>query len=374
MLIEPFQAFYPQFQRITSPDAFCADAKNAYPEYQRQDLVSKAERPAVYVYQIEEHHRLHTGLIALNAVQEILDGKIKKHEKTLREREQHQMELFLRWGAVLKPVLLTYPAVPAIRDRLLAVTRTKKPLFETHFKKEGQFHRIWMLAESEDIESLQALFKRHVPVTYIADGHHRTSTLALLYENHRHEYPELDFDRLFCAYFATDQLDILDFNRVVAGLNGLSPEIFLERLSEVFQIEAIENPRKPRHKFELKMLLGAEWYRLHWKPDVLARGPQAYGQAVLLDVSLLNELVLHRLLGIGDVRTDVRIQYVEGSKGLKGIRKAVQAGPDRVGFVLHPVLFDDMMQVADAGESLPPKSTFFSPRMKTGLLVKGLLK
>lgn len=375
MHIKPFRATYPLFERIPSPDAFCSDAKNAFPDYRRDHLLTETGETAIYIYQIEHGHRLHTGMVALNAVQDFLAGKVKKHEKTLSTREQYHKELLLRWGAMLKPVLLTYAPVEAINAWMTRYTKSNPPLFETVFAKDGQVHRVWMATDAGDIRMLQELFVQWVPSVYIADGHHRTSTLALLHRQLKNEYPHLDFDYLLCAYFATDQLDILDFNRVVDGLNGLRPDDFFERLARVCTIEYVEHPRKPRRKFELKLFFREHWYRLNWRPEVLSTfHPTDDLLPVLLDVSLLNELVLRDILGIQDVRADARIAYVEGSKGLKGIRKAVRNDPNRIAFVLYPVTFDDMMAIADAGQILPPKSTYFEPRMKTGLLVKMLEK
>jgi len=375
MHIKPFRASYPLFDRIPSPDAFCSEAKHAFLDYQRNKLLAKTEKAALYIYQIELHQRLHTGIVALNDVQDYFTGHVKKHEKTLRVREQQQMELILRWGAILKPVLLTFPPVPALNDWLAHFTQAHLPLFEINFRKEGQTQRLWEVPAKTDIAHVQGLFEREVHDVYIADGHHRTSTVALLHQEHKATYPALDFDHLFCAFFPTDQLDILDYNRVVEGLNGLSPEQFFNRLAKVATIEPVDYPRKPRRKFELKLYFREHWYRLHWKPEALAAfHPGSRSLPVLLDVSLLNELVLQQILGIRDFQTSSRIAYVEGSKGLQGVRKAVQNASDRFGFVLHPVLFEDMMQIADAGKVLPPKSTYFEPRMKSALLIKMLAK
>lgn len=375
MHILPFEATFPIFDRIPSPDIFCAEAKNKFLAYQKMGWLQSTRQKAVYIYQIDDGHRRHTGLVALNDVRDFLTGKVKKHEKTLSEREQRQIELFLNWKAILKPVLLTYPPVPAISTWLHDFILANKPLFETHFAADNETHRVWMATDPAAIEFLRGLFVGNVPSVYIADGHHRTSSLALLYSQLKDQHPELDFANLFCAFFAADQLDILDYNRVVIGLHGHTPTSFLNCLTRIFDMEPIENPRKPRKKFELKVFLQDHWYRCHWKDGVIAEAsthlyPHAGHTPVLLDVSLLNELVLHRLLGIRDVRTDARIVYIEGSKGLKGIRKAVGDSDDRVGFALHPVSFTDMMHMADANQSLPPKSTYFAPRLKSGILIK----
>ena len=374
MHIQPFRASYPIFEQIPDPDAFCADAKNAFQHYLDKGSMTKTGRKALYVYQIDDGHRQHTGLVALNEVRDFFAGKVKKHEKTLSERERQHLEMMLNWGAVIKPVLLTFPPIAALTTWMQAFTRAQQPFLQAYFAADSQTHRLWLVAGADDIRFLQDLFVQHIPGVYIADGHHRTTTMAQVSPEIRQEYPRFDFDHLFCAFFPADQLDIHDYNRVVDGLGGLRPAALHDRLSSLFHIEPVEHPRKPRHKFELKMFLDGHWYRLQWKPEVLeqaARNEDLFGP-VLLDVSLLNELVLRPILGIGDVRTDGRILYVEGSRGLNGIRKTAGKGADRVGFALHPVDFGDLMQMADAGESLPPKSTFFEPRMRSGLLVRML--
>ncbi len=373
MRIYPFRAILPLFERLASPDDFCANAKHAFLDYQRDHLLRYLEEEAVFIYQIQTPHRRHTGIVATNDLDDLHTGKVKKHERTLSEREVRQQELFLRWEAVLKPVLFTFPPIPDLNAWMQSFIQHYPPLFTVYFAEEHQTHRAWMVSDPAQIRRVQEIFAQQVPDVYIADGHHRTSTLALLRQQ-QEKYPHMDFGRLFSAYFATDQLDILDYNRVVEGLSGLQPEQFFHRLGRLCSIEYVEHPRKPRHKHELKMLFRNHWYRLHWRPEWLQYAQRNDSMPVLLDVSLLNELILQRILGIPDVRTDTRITYVEGSKGLKGIRKAVGQHPERIGFALHPVSFDDMMRIADVGETLPPKSTYFEPRMKSGILIKPLRK
>jgi len=369
MKIKPFRATYPNFDFIASPDSFCDDAKNSFREFQANGFFEKAPKDALYIYQIETDLRKHTGLIALNEVEDFFAGKVKKHEKTLSEREQQQMQLFLKWNAILKPVLLTYPPVSDISRWLENFTLANKPLYTTRFAKDRQTHRVWTVTEADDIRRLQSLFIDHVGGTYIADGHHRTTTVALLHERLKDKNQEFDFDNLFCAFFAADQLDILDYNRVVEGLRDLSPTQFIVRMSKIFDLNVLAEPRKPLEKHEIIMYAQKEWYSLHWKKTVLESHAL---DRVVLDASLLNELVLDKILGITDVRTDTRIIYVEGARGLEGVRKTTHENDDHIGFVLYPVTFEDMMRMADAGESLPPKSTFFEPRLKSAMLVKML--
>jgi uncharacterized protein (DUF1015 family) len=371
MKIKPFRALYPNFDFIASPDAFCDNAKESFREFQSSGLFSHFPEAAFYIYQIEDGVRLHTGLVTLNEVEDFFAGKMKKHEKTLSEKEQHQMQLFLRWNAILKPVLLTYPSVPEIDHWLGQFTRQGPQLCAARFEKDGQVHRIWPVTAPADIAQLQALFAEHVHRTYIADGHHRTSTIALLHERLRdREHQDYDFDHLFCAFFGAAQLDILDYNRVVESPKDLSLPHFLIKMSKIFELDVLDDLRRPLHKHEMLMYLRKAWYVLRWKPDILQSFP---ADRVLLDAALLNERVMRDILGIQDVRTDSRIRYVEGSKGLRGIQKVANERRNSIGFALYPVDFDDLMRMADLDESLPPKSTYFEPRLRSGMLVK-LLK
>lgn len=368
MKIKPLRALYPDFDKIASSDAFCDEAKNRYNQYVDDGLYHKMPQSALFIYQIQSITGQHTGLVALNEVEDFFDGKVKKHEATLSEREKQQMDLFLRWGAMLKPVLLTYPPVPDISNWLNVFTQQNKPLFVAKFKQGKVLHRVWPVTGETDIAALQTLFARHVKSTYIADGHHRTTTVAMLHEQ-REKHPKYDFDHLFCAFFGADQLDILDYNRAVEIPRGMSAAQFIAHISKVFDIELMDASRRPADKHELVMYLKKEWYALRWRAEILQGLDE---ENVLLDATLLNRLVLGNILQIHDVRTDTRVSYVDGSKGLDGLKKAA-TGRNRVGFALYPVHFADMMFLADAGEIMPPKSTYFEPRLKSGMLVQ-LLK
>jgi uncharacterized protein (DUF1015 family) len=369
MKIKPLRACYPVFDKVESSDIFCDEAKNQYNQYVEDGLYQKFAQSAFFIYQIQSITGLHTGLVALNEVEDFFDGKVKKHEATLSKRENQQMEMFFRWEAILKPVLLTYPSVPVIRTWLEGYIQHKKPLFVAKFKQGKVHHRVWPVTEADAIAELQDLFTQNVKSTYIADGHHRTSTMAMLHEM-RDEHPSFDFDHLFCAFFATDQLDILDYNRAAEIPAGMSLTQFMAHLSKVFDIEVLATERRPADKHEIVMCLRKEWYSLHWRPEITQGLDE---QNALLDATLLNERVLGGILGIHDVRTDTRVSYIDGSKGLEGLKKAANRR-NKVGFALYPVHFADLMFLADAGEILPPKSTYFEPRLKSGVLVQLLKK
>lgn len=331
-------------------------------------MYDRLEEEAFYVYQIEIGRYTHIGLLGLNHVDDFVNGRIKPHEKTLHEREEKQRELFLRWKAILKPVLVAHTPVPELNIWLNSYIAVHKPLTIIKFRKEHVVHRFWAVSEPANIAYLRDLFATRVKETYIADGHHRSSTTAWLYKNPDLNPTGLDFTYIFSAWFAADQLDILDYNRVVEGIKKIKPVNFMAQLSRIFDIECLEQPRKPVRKHEMVLFLQNSWFALTWKAWVLRESSKGENA---LDVDLFNEWIAFKILGINDVRADNRVSYVEGSRGLDGLEKAVgHKGADRAGFALFPVSFEEMAQLADAGECLPPKSTYFEPRLKSGLLVR----
>jgi uncharacterized protein (DUF1015 family) len=365
MKIQPFKAVYPDFNLIAAPDVFCDEAKDLFPDFEHSGFYAQMPQEAFYICQIETAGRKHTGLIALDEIEEFFTGKMKKHEKTIDHGAQKHLDLLLTWNAILKPVLLTYRPVPEIQAFYDQFISDHTPLFSARFVKVAQTHRVWTVTDPEKISRLQSLFAAHVHSTYIADGHHRTATMALLHEQYRDQYPDFDFDNLHCAFFAGDQLEILDYNRVITGIEAHC----IELLSTVFDVQPLDAARKPVQKFELTAFVSGRWYSMRWKKTILAQYP---AHEVLLDAALLNTHVLRDLLHIKNTEADPRILYLEGRKGLNGIVKTADAAPDRIGFALFPVDFGDMMGMADLGESLPPKSTYFEPRLKSGMLVKRL--
>ncbi|MEZ4925015.1 MAG: DUF1015 family protein [Saprospiraceae bacterium] len=370
MQIKPLIALYPKVSLIGSPNTFCREAKNQFNHYLESGFYKHNPEPAFFVLQIENGAHRHTGLVGLNHVQDFLDGHIKKHEKTLSERELKHKELFLRWKAVLKPVLLAYDPVTELQEWLVNYSHEHHPVLTVHLKKAEMTHRFWAITSTADIAFLQNIFSEKIRDTYIADGHHRSSTTARLFHDSSFASSGLDMNHLFCAWFSSDQLDILDYNRVVEGVKKIGAGRLMAKLSRLFEIECLDAPRKPHEKHEIVMYLQKEWYALRWRKSVLEVAEDGYDT---LDTDLINDLVINQIFKIKDVRTDTRIGYVEGSKGLEGVQSlANRKKNDNVGFVFHPVSFSDMKRLADAGKSLPPKSTYFEPRLKSGLLVRML--
>ncbi len=367
MKIRPFQAVYPNFDFITSTDSFFANVKYDYPEYYESGFFKKASQEAIYIYRITTQKHSFTGIIACSDLQDYYDGKIKKHENTLSSKEQMQMQLMIRRGAMVKPVLLTYQDVKEVNTWIRKHIKKNECFFEAHFEKEAQTHSFWEVSDGKAIQTLQNLFDQNVGESYIADGHHRTSTAALLYERLQHKEKDKKYDQLLSAYFPVSELEVHDYNRIVEGLNECSLTTFMAKMSKIFDFEILEEGRKPTEKHEIVMYLNREWFALRWKKSVL----KSYKQfKVVLDASMLDEKVLKDILGIKDIRTDLRIKYVEGTKGVEEVRTKTIKNENRIAFLLYPVKLEELIAVADANMIMPPKSTWFEPRMRNGLLVQ----
>ncbi|MEM1122432.1 MAG: DUF1015 family protein, partial [Bacteroidota bacterium] len=271
--------------------------------------------------------------------------------------------------ALVKPVLLVYDRVKSINQLITKHIQNNPPLYSTYFEQDKQEHVLWKITEKDILEKVQSLFEKKVQRTYIADGHHRTTTMALLNERLKDKEKAGSYEQLMVVLFGSDQLDLLEYNRVVDGLNECTPTLFMAKLSQLFDIELLESAQKPFKKHQITLFINREWYRLTWKKSVLK---EFKNQKIILDVHLLNEKVLKGILNIKDVRFDTRIEYVSGTSGLQGLTQATIQSPNRVGFYLHPVHIKELMTLANQYQLLPPKSTYFEPRIKNGLLVKSL--
>ncbi|MCB0521937.1 MAG: DUF1015 domain-containing protein [Lewinellaceae bacterium] len=367
MHIQPFQAVYPDTGLISSADHFFSNVKEKFNDYWDSGFFKKLPQEGLYIHRIHSPKRIFTGMVACIDVQDYLDGHVKKHENTLAAAEQEQTQLLLRRSAQVKPVMLTYRKVQAIDDILNHYAAAHPSFLEVHFDEVDEQHQFWEIKEGLIIQQLQALFQEQVADTYIADGHHRTSSAAMLFKRFGKKKADNPFRWLPCAFYPTTELEIHDYNRIVEGLNDLKPTVFMAQLSRVFEIEVLKKPHKPARKHELTMYLDRAWFGLRWRKSVL----DTYkNEPVILDVNLLNEQVLKGILGIRNVRTDARVKYLQGPKGLDILKERTLKNEERLAFCLHPVKMEDFLQISDLGGVLPPKSTWFEPRIRSGLLVR----
>lgn len=367
MHILPFKALFPNMELIPSPDYFFATVREEFPSYFQSGFFHQTPADGFYLYQIEDNRRSYLGLVACVDLADYASGAIRQHEQTLADQEQKQMQLALHRKAGVKPVLLTYPNQQQLDHWMHHYIATYQPLINIAISSDGQQHRIWAVQNAEDITSLRQLFLQLVPVSYIADGHHRIAAASLMHQKLENPLEQDHYGTLIAAFFADSELEILDFNRVVEALTDISAARFMALLSQYFEIECLAQAQKPTQKHELTMLLQKDWYRLRWKSHIL-QSHNSTGQS--LDAALFNEFVLSEILGIQNVRNDARVEYVEGPKGLDGLRKKASKSEHSVAFCLYPIQMTDLFALADAHEMLPPKSTWFEPRMKNGMLVQ----
>lgn len=358
--IKPFRATLPNLDKIEDTAAFFEQVKEQYSLFYQQGFFKSLKEEVFVVYRLSNERRTFTGLLACTDIKDYLKGKIIRHELTLEEKEKKMAGLVKERGAMIKPTMLTYPKVDAISLLLHQCADEYPLLYEVEFR--GARHRFYAIKKQKHIDELVRLFAKYVSRTYIADGHHRFATTANLYKENKAIRYQLS------GFFSADQLEIHEFNRLVETLNNYSSKGFKAELRKFFIIKKLREARKPKAAHEIIMHLNQKWYALMLKESELRKLSEA-SPSEKLDVSLLNKVVLHRVLGIKNVRSDVRVKYLEGTKGLEEVRRKVSKSQHRVGFILHPIGMEEFMTVSDAGEILPPKSTFFAPRMRNGFVV-----
>lgn len=339
-------------------DAVYTRAAANLDELVRAGVLVQDNTAQYYVYRISSPQHSVTGLALAASVEAYRSNRIRRHELTRPAKETDRVNQIVATGAITGPVMLVHRA----SAELAAITgdaSSGASLLEATV--DGWTHNIWPIAAPTQVERVSALLNA-MPALYIADGHHR-SAAALRVADVRTSNQAAPCDAFLAVTFADNELRILDYNRVVADLNGLSDATFLERLAADFEVTPVATPVRPAAALEYGLYLGAQWYALRLRDtapatDVIAR----------LDVSVLDRLVLQPILGIGDPRTDPRIDFVGGSRGVEGVASRVDAGGMAAGFTLFPTTMADLLAVADANRIMPPKSTWFEPKLADGLL------
>jgi len=317
------------------------------------------EKPCYYIYQLIMNGRSQTGLVCVSSVEDYFNDIIKKHEFTRPEKEKDRIDHMRTIKAQTGNVFLAYRDVEEINDIIHKWKNDNKPVYD-FTAEDGIKHTIWIVESSPVNESITRLFSTHVPHTYIADGHHRAASAAKVSIQLQ--------DSVAAKYFLTtifpaSQLAILDYNRVVKDLNGVSREDFISALHDDFTVTESPEPVKPAQLHEFGMYLDGKWYILTAREGTYSDDPIG-----VLDVTILSDLVLDKILDIKDQRTDKRIDFVGGIRGLSELEKRVNSGEMKVAFSLHPVSIQQLFDIADSGEVMPPKSTWFEPKLRDGLL------
>lgn len=353
--------------------------EKVYPEARRQfDLFREKgwlvqdEKELYYVYAQTMNGKTQYGLVVAAWVEDYMEGRIKKHELTRRDKEEDRMKHVRVNNANVEPVFFAYPHRDDL-DAIIAKVTSEEPEYQFTAAIDGFGHSFWPIREQETINRITAIMAE-IPAMYIADGHHRSAAAALVGNEKKLQNPnhtgEEEYNYFLAVCFPDNQLNIIDYNRVVRDLNGLTEEAFLAKLGENFEVEKkgteIYKPVK-LHNFSL--YLGGEWYSLTAKPGT-------YNDADpigVLDVSVSSELILDKILGIKDLRSDKRIDFVGGIRGLGELKRRVDSGEMKMALALYPVTMQQIIDIADSGNIMPPKTTWFEPKLRSGLVIHELV-
>jgi len=327
-----------------------------------REVLFRESKPCYYLYQLTMQGRSQTGIVALSSIDEYERDLIKKHEYTRPDKELDRIRHISVSGAQTGNVFLAYRAQSDIDELIANWTKVKSPVYDFTAPDQIQ-HTIWVINDDPTIATITELFATKIPCTYIADGHHRAASAAKVRQNLAGDIPD-GANYFLTTLFPSNQLRILDYNRLVTDLNGHTEEELLEGIKANYQVEPVGlemvHPSAP-HVFG--MYLNKQWYKLVAKPGTFKQDP--IGQ---LDVTILQENLLHPLLGIGDQRTDKRIDFVGGIRGLAELERRVNSGDMAIAFSLFPVTTEQLFAIADSGQVMPPKSTWFEPKLRDGLL------
>lgn len=365
----PFSYFHIDRAEIDCPDIASPYDERVYQTakanltaFLAEGWLVEDEAPAYYLYTLTMNGRRQTGIVATTSIQEYLDGQIKKHEFTRPEKEVDRMNHIRACDADTSPIFLSYRQTPTLKQLVADWQAEVEPMIDFVSFYEVR-HQVWPIAEATFIAQIQQAFTE-VPALYIADGHHRTeSAVKIGLEKRAQGTATPESERFLAILFPEDELAIWEYNRVV---KGTVPSDFLEQLTPYFSVEEVPY-QKPRQKGEINLYHEHKWYRLVAKKAIQTSDPVAG-----LDVSLLQNYVIQPMFGIADVRTDKRIDFIGGIRGADELVKRVDSGEWQVAFELYPTQMTDLLAVADANQIMPPKSTWFEPKLLSGLFLYAL--
>ncbi len=349
-------------------DRVYAKAKENLYNYLDKRLMFQDEKPAFYIYKQTMDGRPQIGLVGLASIDDYLNNHIKKHELTRADKEADRIRHVDTCNAHSSPVFFTYRHQQTIDDVVRKVMAETAPVYD-FVSDDGIGHALWVMDQEADIRAIETAFSQ-LPDLYVADGHHRTASAVRVGTMRREKHPDYkgdeEFNYIMAVIFPDNQLHIMDYNRIVKDLNGLSKDQFLQKVAEKFTIEEkISEPYHPEGIHNFGMYLDGKWYKLTAKAETWDAGNVVES----LDVSILQNNLLHPILGIEDPRRDKRIDFVGGIRGLAELQKRVDSGREAVAFAMFPPSMDELIGIADAGEIMPPKSTWFEPKLRSGLFI-----
>lgn len=326
-------------------------------------VLQQDDQDCYYAYRIVMGEHTQTGLVAAASVADYDTNRIRKHEFTRPDKEDDRVRQVEALSAQTGPVLLAYPAAPGV-DAILKTASGNAPDADA-VSESGVRHTLWAIRDAASMAEITRLFDA-MPAIYIADGHHRSAAASRVCAARKAANPAHDgqapYNHFLTVIFPDHEMKILDYNRVITDLNGLSEADFLARVAECFSVEAVDGQARPQSPREFGLYLGGRWFRLKIRADLIPADPVAR-----LDVSLLQNNLIAPVLGIADPRRDKRIDFVGGIRGLDELEKRVNSGEMALAFALYPTSMADLMAVADDNQVMPPKSTWFEPKLADGM-------
>lgn len=337
-------------------------AKQNLDAFIKREILFRENKECYYIYRLIMDGRSQIGLVCVSSIDDYENDVIKKHEFTRPDKELDRINHIKTTGAQTGNVFLAYRNVEALDALIDKCVNTKTAVYN-FTADDGIQHAVWIVNDTASIEKISSIFNEDVPCTYIADGHHRAASAAKVRKQlPGNTYPEANY--FLTTLFPASQLQIMDYNRVVKNLNGLSVKDFLTTLEEYFTVEQVRGGAfKPQHLHEFGFYAGRKWYKLVSKPGTYTEDPIG-----ILDVTILQNNILGKFLNIHDQRTDKNIDFVGGIRGLGELEKRVNSGEMAAAFSLYPVSIEQLFSIADSGNVMPPKSTWFEPKLRDGLI------
>lgn len=361
---------FPEGTDEHDPRVYSKAAQN-FERFQQEGWLVQDKKDCYYIYAQTMNGKTQYGLVVGAYVPDYMNGVIKKHELTRRDKEEDRMKHVRVNNANVEPVFFAYPD-DALLDEIIRKYTAEKPVYDFVAPDDGFGHKFWVIDDDKDIERITEEFKG-MPALYIADGHHRSAAAALVGAEKANQNPahrgDEEYNYFMAVCFPASQLTIIDYNRVVKDLNGLTEEEFLAALQKNFEVQKMwAEIYKPAGLHNFALYLGGNWYSLTARPGTY-NDNDPIG---VLDVTISSNLILDEILGIKDLRSDKRIDFVGGIRGLGELKRRVDSGEMKVALALYPVSMKQLMDIADTGNIMPPKTTWFEPKLRSGLVIHKL--
>ena len=343
-------------------------------DFKQKGWLVKDDKAKLYIYAQTMDGRTQYGIVGCAHVDDYFNNVIKKHELTRKDKEDDRMIHVNITNANVEPVFFAYPAHQEIDQMVENIVKNEKPVYDFIAKEDGFGHTFWVIEDEKTVARIEEIFEKEIPALYVADGHHRTAAAARVGQERRASNPNHtgneEYNYFMAVIFPDSQLKIIDYNRVVKDLNGLTEEEFLAKLNDTFVVEkAGKEIYKPSKLHEFSMYLGGEWYKMTAKEGTYDDNDPIG----VLDVTILSNNVLDKVLDIKDLRTSKRIDFVGGIRGLGELQRRVDNGEMKVAFALYAVSMQQLINIADSGNIMPPKTTWFEPKLRSGLVIHELI-